>query len=192
MACALRWCSGSCWGWRRRWASAADSSGGGNTGGGNNGGSGGTDPSSSSSTGGTTNPSSSSSGAGGSGGYGTCGECTDSTPAAGAKSKECKTQGDACFQNKNCVQIYNCVYFGGVDKDGNSIGLCETSAAGACCTFQCYQAIKDITGDPTAAQQAIDAYEALDQCLTCQVCKSLCTGADEYCAKYAMGASSCP
>lgn len=133
---------------------------------------------------------SSSSGAGGAPTY-TCADCLDADLGAGAKSKECKAQGDVCFQNKNCVQIYNCVYFGATDKNGNPIGSCTTDAAGACCTFDCYQAIKDITGDP-GAQQAIDAYEAMDQCTTCGVCKSACTSAPEYCDTYAMGAASCP
>ena len=161
---------------------------------------GGTTSSSSSGSGGDTSSSttttssttsSSSSGTGGAPAY-TCSECQDPTPGAGAKGKECKAEGDACFQNKNCVQLFNCVYFGSVDKNGNPIGGCTNSAEGACCTFDCYQAIKDTVGDNAAAQQAIDAYEAMDQCSTCNICKSICNGADEYCAKYAAGPNSCP
>ncbi|APR74996.1 Xanthine/uracil/thiamine/ascorbate permease family protein [Minicystis rosea] len=152
--------------------------------------SGGTSSSTTSSTGSTTS-SSSSSGTGGAPAY-TCSECQDPTAGAGAKGKECKAEGDACFQNKNCVQLFNCVYFGSVDKDGNPIGGCTNSAEGACCTFDCYAALKDVVVDDAAAQQAINAYEAMDQCVTCDVCKSICDGAAEYCTKYAAGPDSCP
>jgi hypothetical protein len=112
-------------------------------------------------------------------------------PGAGAKGKECKAEGDACFQNKNCVQLFSCTYQGTVDGMGNPVGPCDNSEAGACCTFQCYDVLKAVAGD-VAAQEAIKLYEAVDQCTTCGVCKAVCDGADLYCAKYAQGAGSCP
>ncbi|MEO5860660.1 MAG: hypothetical protein ABIR33_17140 [Pyrinomonadaceae bacterium] len=129
-------------------------------------------------------------GAGGESSY-TCNTCLDPAPGAGAKAKECKAQGDACFQNKNCVQLFNCTYQGTVDGMGNAVGPCDNSAAGACCTFDCYALIKSIAGD-SAGQEAIMLYEAVDQCTTCGVCKDVCDGADLYCAKYAMGPNACP
>ncbi len=129
-------------------------------------------------------------GAGGQSNY-TCNTCLDPSPGAGAKAKECKAQGDACFQNKNCVQLFNCTYSGTVNGNGDPVGPCDNSAAGACCTFDCYTLIKSIAGE-VAGQDAIDLYEAVDQCTTCGVCKDVCDGADLYCAKYAMGPASCP
>ncbi len=62
----------------------------------------------------------------------------DPSHGAGAKGmRKCKTEGDACFQNKNCVQLFNRIYFGSVDKDGNPIGGCARQRRGACYTFVC-------------------------------------------------------
>jgi hypothetical protein len=132
---------------------------------------------------------SSTTGTGGGSGY-TCNTCLDPSPGAGAKAKECKTQGDACFANKSCVQLFSCTYSGTIDGQGNPVGPCDNSPAGACCTFQCYDLLKSIAGE-AAAQEAITLYEAIDQCSTCGVCKDVCTGAAEYCAQYDKGPGAC-
>lgn len=117
--------------------------------------------------------------------YADCTECTDT--AAGAPAKECKTAYAACNGNKNCLLIYNCVY------DPNT--GCATDASGACCTYDCYDALKVTLGnDPAgvaAAQKAIDEYHAYDDCLYCTTCKALCS-ADAYCTAYAAGPDVCP
>lgn len=141
-------------------------------------------------TGGGTTTTTTAAGTGGASNY-TCNTCLNPTPGEGAKAKECKATGDACFQNKLCVSLFNCTYQGTVDGNGDPLGPCENSAAGACCTFDCYAHIKMIGGD-VGGQEAIDLYEAVDQCTTCGICKDVCDGADIYCAKYAMGPGSCP
>lgn len=114
--------------------------------------------------------------------YTDCTECTDTDK--GAPAKECNTGHDACFSNKNCVQIYNCVY----DMNNG----CTTDAAGACCVYDCYDALKaTLGGDAAALQKAIDEYHAYDDCLYCTTCKSLCS-ADAYCTAYAAGQGACP
>lgn len=112
--------------------------------------------------------------------YETCSDCTDLTK--GAPADECNASHDACFSNKNCVQLYNCVY-------DNTTG-CTTDAAGACCTFDCYEKLKTTLGDPTAAQAAIDLYHAYDACLYCTTCTTQCD-AQSYCATYAAGPAGC-
>jgi hypothetical protein len=112
--------------------------------------------------------------------YENCSECTDLTK--GAPADECNTSHDACFANKNCVQIYNCVY--------NNTPGCTTDAAGACCTFNCYEKLKTTLADPVAAQAAIDLYEAYDGCLYCTTCTTQCD-AQAFCAAYAAGPGSC-
>jgi hypothetical protein len=113
--------------------------------------------------------------------YADCSECT--AIATGAPSKECKATHDTCFGNKNCVQIYNCVY------DPNN--GCTTDAAGACCVYACYDALKVTLGNDAAAlQKAIDDFHADDDCLYCTTCKSLCS-ADAYCTAYAAGPATC-
>ncbi len=112
--------------------------------------------------------------------YETCTECTDL--AKGAPTDECNATHDACFANKNCVQIYNCVY-------DSSTG-CTTDAAGACCTYACYEKLKTTVGDPAAAQAAIDLYAAYDGCLYCKTCTTQCD-AQAFCAAYAAGPAGC-
>ena len=126
--------------------------------------------------------SASSTGTGMMGNYADCQACTDLDK--GAPSKECNTVHDACFGNKNCVQLYNCAY----DQDNG----CATSAEGACCTFGCFAKLKAmLPNDPAGAQTAIDLYHAYDSCLYCTTCKTLCS-ADAYCTAYDMGAAACP
>jgi hypothetical protein len=116
--------------------------------------------------------------------YADCTACTD--PAAGAPDKECKTMYAACNGDPNCVEIYNCVY------DPNT--GCPTDASGACCTFDCYTALKTKLGNTAAgmaaAQKAIDEYHGFDDCLYCTTCKALCS-ADAYCTAYAAGPAAC-
>jgi hypothetical protein len=113
--------------------------------------------------------------------YVDCQACTDDT--AGAPTKECNTAHDACFGNKNCVQIYNCAYDPGTG--------CSTDAAGACCTYACFDALKaTLPNDPAAAQLAIDQYKAYDGCLYCTTCKAQCS-ADAYCTAFGMGPAGC-
>lgn len=129
----------------------------------------------------TTGSSGSSTGTGMMSNYADCSACTDDTD--GAPSHECNTGHDACFGNKNCVQIYNCVYDPGTG--------CSTDAAGACCTFACFDALKmTLPNDPAAVQTAIDLYHAFDSCLYCSTCKTQCS-ADAYCTAYDMGSAGC-
>ncbi len=111
--------------------------------------------------------------------YPDCSSCTDIDK--GAPSDECNASHDACFANKNCVQLYNCAYF----NPG-----CNTDASGACCTFDCYESLKTTLNDPVAAQAAIDLYHAYDACLYCTTCTTQCD-AQEYCATYAAGPAGC-
>jgi hypothetical protein len=111
--------------------------------------------------------------------YADCASCTNVDK--GAPADECNATHDACFANKNCVQLYNCAYF----NPG-----CNTDASGACCTFDCYETLKTTVGDPVAAQAAIDLYHAYDACLYCTTCTTQCD-AQEYCAAYAAGPAAC-
>ncbi len=113
--------------------------------------------------------------------YVDCQACTDDT--TGVPANECNTTHDACFGNPNCKQIYNCAY--------DQAAGCSTDAAGACCTFDCYETLKTTVGDAAAAQAAIDQYHAYDSCLYCTTCKSQCS-ADAYCKAYDAGAAACP
>lgn len=114
--------------------------------------------------------------------YVDCGACT--SLETGAPANECKTAYAACEADANCKQIYNCAYDPGAG--------CSTDAAGACCTYACFDALKAmLPNDPAAAQKAIDRYRAYDSCLYCTTCKSQCS-ADAYCTKFAMGQASCP
>ena len=111
--------------------------------------------------------------------YATCAECTDLTK--GAPADECNGAHDACFANKNCVQLFNCAYV----NPG-----CNTDASGACCTFDCYEKLKTTLADPVAAQAAIDLYHAYDACLYCTTCTTQCD-AQPYCTAYAAGPVGC-
>ena len=139
---------------------------------GGSGGAGGTGngPSSSSSGGG----SSSSSGTGGSGGYSVCSDCTDNT--TGAYANECKALADACVADADCQALATCSY----DK-------CPLSADGGCCTIKCAQ-------DLATPAAALQKFEALDSCVFCQTCKTICmdSGAPEYCAVVEAANPNCP
>jgi hypothetical protein len=111
--------------------------------------------------------------------YPTCGDCTNLD--TGAPSAECNEKHDACFANKNCVQLYDCAYF----NPG-----CNTDASGACCTYDCYDALKKTLNDAAAAQTAIDLYHAYDSCLYCTTCLTQCD-AQEYCTAYAAYPAGC-
>lgn len=111
--------------------------------------------------------------------YADCQECTNMDK--GAPAAECNAVHDACFANKNCVQLYDCAYF----NPG-----CNTDAGGACCTFDCYESLKTTLADPAAAQAAIDLYHAYDDCLYCKTCTTQCD-AQEYCAAYKAYPAGC-
>lgn len=111
--------------------------------------------------------------------YADCASCTNMDK--GAPADECNATHDACFANKNCVQLYNCAYF----NPG-----CNTDASGACCMFDCYESLKTTLADPAAAQAAIDLYHAYDDCLYCKTCTTQCD-AQEYCKAYAAGPAGC-
>ena len=166
-------------------STSASGTGGGGTGGGGTGGDATTTGTTSTTTTTTTTTSSTSSSTSSTGTgmmkYETCAECTDL--AKGAPADECNTTHDACFANKNCVQIYNCVY--------DSATGCTTDAAGACCTYKCYEQLKTTLADPVMAQAAIDLYAAYDGCLYCKTCTTQCD-AQAFCAAYAAGPGSCP
>lgn len=189
-------CSSSTSGGTTSTSSTNGAGGGSTTTGGTTGGTGGdTTTTGATTTGGTTTTSTTSTGSTtsstgtGTSAYADCSECTalnnmDSPPLPdGAPTHECKTGHDACFGNKNCVQIYNCVY------DINN--GCTTDAAGACCVYACYDALKATLGnDAVALKTAVDQYVAYDQCLYCTTCKDLCS-ADAYCTAYAAGPGAC-
>ncbi|WP_206079372.1 hypothetical protein [Polyangium spumosum] len=117
-------------------------------------------------------------GAGGSGGsnYASCEACTD---AAGAAATECLAAFDACMEWKTCVSIYNCT------KNGmpNGPGPCDSTQAGACCTWFCQETMNfDMEG--------IKRFRALDDCIHCKTCAGLCETADTYCPVFEEGGSS--
>ena len=164
-------------------STSASGTGGGGTGGGGTGGDATTTGTTSSTTTSTSTSTSSSTSSTGTGmmKYETCAECTDL--AKGAPADECNATHDACFANKNCAQLYNCVY--------NGPPACTTDAAGACCTYKCYEKLKTTLADPVMAQAAIDLYAAYDGCLYCKTCTTQCD-AQAFCAAYAAGPGSCP
>jgi hypothetical protein len=110
-------------------------------------------------------------GSGGSEGYTDCSECTDL--GKGALAKECKSARDACLADAKCAEIYQCSYFN-----------CSSNQQGGCCTLECFQSTN-------ASQASMDLFKAMDGCVYCQTCKSLCgTNAAEYCAVFQPGGSA--
>lgn len=93
----------------------------------------------------------------------------------GAYAKECKNETQACLANADCQKLATCSY----DK-------CPANGVGGCCTFQC---IKD-NATPQAAQTL---FFAMDNCVYCKTCTTLCApDAADYCkVTMAMGAG-CP
>ena len=116
-------------------------------------------------------------GTGGAGGgnYASCEECTADT---GAPANECQAEFDACMAWKTCVSIYHCQH----TSTPNGPGPCDTTQAGACCTWFCQEAGLDMEG--------ITRFRALDQCLHCKTCTGLCETADTYCPVFEPGGSS--
>ncbi|MDC0745004.1 hypothetical protein [Polyangium mundeleinium] len=116
-------------------------------------------------------------GTGGAGGgnYASCEECTADT---GAPANECKAEFDACMAWKTCVSIYHCQH----NSTPNGPGPCDTTQAGACCTWFCQEAGLDMEG--------ITRFRALDQCMHCKTCTGLCETADTYCPVFQPGGSS--
>ncbi|MDI1436928.1 hypothetical protein [Polyangium sorediatum] len=116
-------------------------------------------------------------GSGGAGGgtYASCEECTADT---GAPANECQAEFDACMAWKTCVSIYYCQH----SSTPNGPGPCDTTQAGACCTWFCQEAGLDMEG--------ITRFRALDQCIHCKTCTGLCETADTYCPVFEPGGSS--
>jgi len=154
-------------------SSSSSSTGTGGTGGGTGGsGGGGTAGGSMAGTGGAGGGTGGSGGSGGGNVYTTCSDCT---AEKGAPMNECKAEHDACFTMKDCVLLYNCNYFG----LGGGPGPCESTQDGACCSLQCDKA-------SGATPEAIAAYRALDQCIYCKTCASLCD-TSAYCKVFEPG-----
>lgn len=151
---------------------ASSSSGSGSSSSSGSGGAGGAGGGSSSSAGGGS--SSSSSGSGGSGNYSVCSDCTSNT--TGAYAKECKALFDACVADADCQALATCSY-----------DNCPLSTEGGCCTLKCAQ-------DLATPQAALNKFKALDSCVFCQTCKTICMsdGAPEYCAVVEAANPNCP
>ncbi|MDI1484391.1 hypothetical protein [Polyangium sp. y55x31] len=118
--------------------------------------------------------SSSSSGSGGSGNYSVCSDCTSNT--TGAYTKECKALADACIADADCKALADCSY-----------DNCPLSGDGGCCTIKCGQ-------DLNTPAAALQKFKALDSCVFCQTCKTICMsdGAPEYCAVVEAANPNCP
>jgi len=113
-------------------------------------------------------------GAGGAGGgssaYATCDECTSKQ---GASQNECLAEYMACMEWKTCVSIMNCNEFG----VSGGPGPCDkTTVKGACCSIQCEQQLPDAEG--------MARYRALDTCIHCQTCGTLCNTTATYCSVF--------
>lgn len=132
------------------------------------------DTSSSSSSGSSGQTSSSSSSSGG-GPYTACSDCTNIS--TGAYEKECKTFADACNADADCSALFNC-----------SFTMCTTDAAGGCCTLKC-------ATDLATPQAAKDKFLALDKCVYCNTCTTICefdmVSSSAYC-KSISGTTPCP
>ncbi len=128
------------------------------------------DTSSSSSSGGGSSSSSS-----GGGPYAACSDCTNIS--TGAYDKECKAQAAACNADPACAALFDC-----------SFNMCTTDAAGGCCTLKC-------ATDLATPQASKDKFLALDKCVYCDTCTSLCefdmVSASAYC-KSITGMMACP
>ncbi|MDC3960105.1 hypothetical protein [Polyangium jinanense] len=151
--------------------SSSSSSG---TGGAGGAGGGSSSSSGSGGSGGAGGGSSSSSGSGGSGSYSVCSDCTSNT--TGAYVNECKALADACTADADCKALADCSY-----------DNCPLSGDGGCCTIKCAQ-------DLATPQAALNKFEALDSCVFCQTCKTICMsdGAPEYCAVVEAANPNCP
>jgi hypothetical protein len=136
--------------------------------------SGGGSSSASSGSGGAGGGSSSSSGSGGSSGYSVCSDCTNNT--TGAYANECKALTEACVADAACKALADCSY-----------DNCPLSADGGCCTLKCAQ-------DLATPQASLTKFKALDSCVFCQTCKTICMsdGAPEYCAVVESANPQCP
>jgi hypothetical protein len=98
--------------------------------------------------------------------YQFCSDCTN--PDMGAYKKECVAQATACFADTDCTDIYNC-----------SFTTCNVDKDGGCCTRNCTMG---------KAPASVTLYYALDDCIYCKTCKSLCDpGATEYCSVISPG-----
>lgn len=104
------------------------------------------------------NSTSSSSGSpAGNGNYTTCNECTHLN--AGAYGNECKTQMVTCLQDDACLKILTC-----------SLDSCTTNKDGGSCSVGCAEIIFG-----QSSPESKELFYALDSCVYCQTCQSLCT-----------------
>ena len=128
--------------------------------------------SSSSGSSGSSSSSSTSSSSGGSN-YASCDECISKT---GASANECQAELTACLEWKTCNSLMFCNDMG----NGGGVGPCDKiSVDGACCSLQCDASMPDPEG--------ILRYRALDTCIHCKTCASLCPTSTKYCAVFEPG-----
>jgi hypothetical protein len=112
--------------------------------------------------------------AGGSPGYASCDECTNDK---GAAMNECLAEYMACMEYKTCISIHMCNTNG---TPGGGPGPCaKDTIEGACCSIQC----EGVLADP----EGIARYRALDACIHCKTCGSLCNTATTYCSVFQPG-----
>jgi hypothetical protein len=134
------------------------------------------DTSSSSSSGSSGQTSSSSSSSGG-GPYTACSDCTNIS--TGAYAKECKAKWDACQADQACLDLFNCSF---------TTDMCEANASGGCCTLNCATKL-------ATPQASKDLYLAVDKCIYCDTCTTICefdaVSASGYC-KSISGTTPCP
>lgn len=136
-----------------------------------------TSTSSSSGTSGMTSTSSSSSGSSGmtSSSGQSCSDCTNIS--TGAYATECKAQTAACNADQACKDLFDC-----------SFTKCSTNAEGGCCTLKC-------ATDLNTPQASKDKFLAMDKCIYCDTCTTICefdmVSASGYC-KSISGTMACP
>jgi hypothetical protein len=89
---------------------------------------------------------------------------------------------DACLSWKSCYSEVSCNDMG----IAGGPGPCDkTTIKGACCSLQCDATVADPEG--------IARYRALDACIHCKTCASLCATSTDYCPVFAPGGNSvCP
>jgi hypothetical protein len=112
-------------------------------------------------------PDSSSSSSGWSGGdgiYTTCNECTHIN--TGAYWHQCITQMEACLEDATCVKLLACS-LNGIEQ---SKAPCSTNIEGGNCTVKCTE-----EEYPYSSALSKERFYALDSCVYCQTCQSLCT-----------------
>jgi hypothetical protein len=88
---------------------------------------------------------------------------------------ECDAELDACLAWKTCNSLMFCN-----DTGLGSTGPCDKATVeGACCSLQCDANMPDPEG--------VARYRALDACIHCKTCASVCDTSAKYCAVFAPG-----